>query len=91
MTHAAAATVIPGVVFVGGSDGKVWAISSANGHWLWSFDTARPFDIVNKVTARGGSISSAGATVANGMLFVGSGYGVVNGTPGNVLLAFAPQ
>ena len=29
-----------------------------------------------------------GPTVAGGMLFVGSGYGVVTGTPGNVLLAF---
>ncbi len=91
ITHSAAATVIPGVVFVGGSDGKVWAISSADGHSLWSFDTARPFDTVNKVHARGGSISAAGPTVANGMLLVGSGYGVVNGTPGNVLLAFALQ
>ncbi len=30
----------------------------------------------------------AGPTVAGGMLFVGSGYGVVNESPGNVLLAF---
>ena len=36
-------------------------------------------------------MGSAGATVANGMVFVGSGYiGFQNGVPGNVLLAFAP-
>ena len=88
VTHSAAATVIPGVVFVGGSDGRLWALSSGDGRSLWSFETARPFDTVNAVAAHGGSISAAGATVAGGMLFVGSGYGVVSETPGNVLLAF---
>jgi polyvinyl alcohol dehydrogenase (cytochrome) len=91
VTHSAAATVIPGVVFVGGSDGRLWALSSSDGHSLWSFDTARPFDTVNAVPARGGSIIAPGATVADGMLFVGSGYGVVAETPGNVLLAFGVQ
>ena len=33
-----------------------------------------------------------GASIAGGMVFVGSGYvGFQNGVPGNVLLAFAPQ
>jgi polyvinyl alcohol dehydrogenase (cytochrome) len=77
------------VVFVGGSDGRLWALSSRDGRSLWSFETARPFDTVNAVAAHGGSISAAGATVAGGMLFVGSGYGVVSETPGNVLLAFS--
>ena len=40
---------------------------------------------------RSGSRNAAGPTIAGGMLFVGSGYGVVNDTPGNVLLAFAPE
>jgi polyvinyl alcohol dehydrogenase (cytochrome) len=66
----------------------LWALSSSDGRSLWSYDTAHEFATVNKVFARGGSISSAGPTVADGMLFVGSGYGVVSGTPGNVLLAF---
>ncbi len=44
-----------------------------------------------RVPAHGGSIVSAGPTVAGGMLFVGSGYGVVAETPGNVLLAFGVQ
>ena len=89
VSHSAAATVIPGVVFVGGSDGRLWALSSGDGHSLWSFETARSFDTVNQVAAHGGSISAPGATVAGGMLFVGSGYGVVQETPGNVLLAFS--
>jgi polyvinyl alcohol dehydrogenase (cytochrome) len=88
VTHSAAVTIIPGVLFVAGSDGRVWALSSIDGRALWSFETAHAFDTVNAVPAHGGSIVSAGPTVAGGMLFVGSGYGVVNDSPGNVLLAF---
>ncbi len=43
---------------------------------------------MNKVEAKGGSIASIGPTIANGMLFIGSGYGVICGNTGNVLLAF---
>ena len=89
VTYSAAVTVIPGVVFVGGSDGRLWAVSSEDGHELWSVDTAHAFETVNGVAAHGGSISSPGPTVANGMLFIGSGYGVVSETPGNVLLAYS--
>ena len=88
ITHSAAATVIPGVVFIGGSDGRLWAIASDDGRSLWSFETAHAFDTVNGVAAHGGSMIAAGPTVAGGMLFVGSGYGVVAESPGNVLLAF---
>jgi polyvinyl alcohol dehydrogenase (cytochrome) len=91
VNNGAAATVIPGVAFVGGSDGKLFAISTADGAELWRFDTARPFDTVNNIAAKGGGIVSAGPVVAGGMLFAGSGYGVIVGQPGNVLLAFAPE
>jgi polyvinyl alcohol dehydrogenase (cytochrome) len=89
VTYSAAATAIPGVVFVAGSDGGLWALASGDGQELWHFDTARAFDTVNRVSAHGGSISAAGATLADGMLFIGSGYGVVSEMPGNVLLAFS--
>lgn len=88
VSHSAAVTVIPGVVLLGGSDGTLWALASSDGHALWSFETARAFDTVNAVSAHGGSIIAPGPTVAGGMLFVGSGYGVVTDKPGNVLLAF---
>jgi polyvinyl alcohol dehydrogenase (cytochrome) len=91
VTHSAAVTVIPGVLFVAGTDGRLWALSTRDGSSLWTFDTARVFDTVNSVPAHGGSIVSAGPTVVGGMLFVGSGYGIVSDTPGNVLLAFAGQ
>lgn len=89
ITHSAAATVIPGVVFIGGSDGRLWALSSRDGRSLWSYETAHAFDTVNAVPAHGGSMIAPGPTVAGGMVLVGSGYGVVAESPGNVLLAFA--
>jgi polyvinyl alcohol dehydrogenase (cytochrome) len=91
VNHGSPSAVIPGVVFVGGMDGKLFAVSTADGAELWRYDTARPFDTVNKVAAKGGSIVSSGPVVAGGMVFAGSGYGVVATQPGNVLLAFAPE
>ena len=82
---------MPGVIFVAGSDGKLHAVSTADGHSLWEYDTAREFKTVNKVPARGGAINSIGPSIANGMLFIGSGYAVTGTNSGNVLLAFSPQ
>jgi polyvinyl alcohol dehydrogenase (cytochrome) len=90
VSYASAATGLPGVVLQGSSDGKLQAVSTAGGRLLWSFETMREFDTVNRVKARGGSISAPGPVVADGMVFVGSGYAVLGGTPGNVLLAFSP-
>jgi polyvinyl alcohol dehydrogenase (cytochrome) len=88
VSNGSPATGIPGAVLIGGSDGAVFAVSSASGEVLWHYDTARKFDTVNNVPANGATISSAGATVAGDMVFLGSGYSVTQGTPGNVLLAF---
>jgi polyvinyl alcohol dehydrogenase (cytochrome) len=88
----AAVSVIPGVFFAGGMDGILRAVSPVDGSPIWEFDTAQEFKTVNGVAAKGGSIGAGGPTIANGMVFVGSGYvGFQNGVPGNVLLAFAPQ
>lgn len=85
-------TAIPGVVFSGGWDGVLRALSTEDGHVLWQYDTARDFETVNGVVGKGGSMGAAGPTIAGGMLFTGSGYvGVKNGVPGNVLLAFSVQ
>ena len=88
----AAVSVIPGVFFAGGMDGILRAVSTGNGQSIWEFDTAHEFQTVNGVAAKGGSIGAGGPVIANGMVFVGSGYvGFQNGVPGNVLLAFAPS
>ena len=55
---------------------------------LWDYNTLREFETVSGETARGGSMSGSGATVANGMLYMNSGYGIYEHMPGNVLLAF---
>jgi polyvinyl alcohol dehydrogenase (cytochrome) len=86
----AAVSVIPGVVFTGGFDGRLNALDTRDGHVMWEFETAREFTTVNQVKAKGGTMAAPGTTIAGGMLFAGSGYGVF-GTdqPGNVLLAFS--
>jgi polyvinyl alcohol dehydrogenase (cytochrome) len=85
----APATVIPGVVFSGATNGVVYAFSTSDGRILWQFDTARKFETVNGVPAQGGNINGAGAVIAGGMLFVPSGYSDLGpGVRGNVLLAF---
>ena len=90
--HDGPLTAIPGVVFSGGWDGVLRAISSTDGHVMWEYNTVRDFETVNSIAAKGGSMGAAGPTVAGGTLFVNSGYiGVKNGLPGNVLLAFSAQ
>jgi polyvinyl alcohol dehydrogenase (cytochrome) len=85
-----AVTLIPGVLLSGAGDGVVRAVSSKTGQLLWQYDTAQEFTTVNGVPAKGGSLASGGPTVANGMVFIGSGYpGFQGGDPGNVLLAFS--
>jgi polyvinyl alcohol dehydrogenase (cytochrome) len=89
VSYTAAVTAIPGVVFVGGNDGSLTALASADGRRLWQFDTARQFATVNNVPGKGGALSVPGPTVVDGMLFIPSGYGIVGGNTGNVLLAFS--
>jgi polyvinyl alcohol dehydrogenase (cytochrome) len=88
-SQSAAVTVIDGVVFSAAIDGHLRAYSTANGKVLWDFDAVRRFETVDGPPAHGGSFDANGVTVARGMLFVSSGYGLWGGTPGNVLLAFS--
>ncbi|TAJ95113.1 MAG: cytochrome C oxidase Cbb3 [Gammaproteobacteria bacterium] len=93
VSFTAATSAVPGAIFAGGSDGKLRSLSMENGDLIWEYDTARDFETVNGVAAHGGSLRSPGAVIANGMLFVGSGYGVLGASdkPGNVLLAFGVE
>jgi polyvinyl alcohol dehydrogenase (cytochrome) len=86
--QSAPASVIPGAVFSGSMDGHMRAYSTTDGRILWEFDTAREFQTVNGVAARGGSIDAAGPAIAEGLLVTPSGYALFRGNPGNVLLAF---
>jgi polyvinyl alcohol dehydrogenase (cytochrome) len=86
----AAASAMPGIVFMGGWDGVLRALSTTDGETVWEYDTVRKFETVNGVAGSGGSMGSAGPTIAGGMLFVSSGYFSNRGAgyAGNVLLAF---
>ena len=76
---------ISGVVFAGATDGYVRAYDTATGKVLWRFDTAREFETLNGVVAKGGGVGRNSIMIANGIVYVGSGFGKL---PGNVLLAF---
>jgi polyvinyl alcohol dehydrogenase (cytochrome) len=89
--QSAALTSIPGAVFSGTLGGLLRAYSTEDGTVLWEYDTARDFQTVNGVKAKGGAIDGPGPMVIKGMLFVNSGYSRFGGLPGNVLLAFAPD
>jgi polyvinyl alcohol dehydrogenase (cytochrome) len=88
-SQSAAATVIPGIVFSGTADGHLRAYATKDGAIVWDFDTAaQPYDGVNGMKAKGGTLDGGGPTIANGVLYTNSGYGRLIGQPGNVLLAF---
>jgi polyvinyl alcohol dehydrogenase (cytochrome) len=72
-----AVTVANGVMYAGALDqeGTMYAFNAATGDILWSF-------------ASGGSVNS-GAAVVNGVVYWGSGYTALGGTPGTHLYAFA--
>lgn len=90
--HDAAISSMPGIIFSGGWDGVLRALATRDGKVIWSFDMQKEFQTVNGVVAKGGSMGSAGPTIAGGTVFAGAGYpGVQSGLNGNVLLAFAPE
>lgn len=83
--------VVDGGVISAALDGRVYIFDAADGRIVFEYDTARSFDTVNGVDARGGSIDSHSVAAGAGMVFIGSGYGSFNQVPGNVLLAFRPR
>ncbi|MEV0679045.1 PQQ-binding-like beta-propeller repeat protein [Actinosynnema sp. NPDC050436] len=89
-SHTPAVTTSPGLVYEGSVDGKMRIYDSTTGKVRWEYDTIRDFQGVNGLTGRGSAISgNGGAVVADGMLYVQSGYWPSYPSDhGNVLLAF---
>jgi polyvinyl alcohol dehydrogenase (cytochrome) len=87
----AAVSSSPGLVFVGGLDGRLRALDADTGEQLWSYETLREYETVNGIAGQGGAIEADGPVIANGRLFVTSGYDKWGELPGNVLLVFAPR
>jgi polyvinyl alcohol dehydrogenase (cytochrome) len=81
-------SVIPGVVFSGSVDGHLRAYSTKDGSIIWDYNTAKDYETVNNVKAKGGSLDAAGPAIADGLVVTNSGYALWKGMPGNVLLAF---
>ncbi len=84
----AAATATPELVFSAGLDGKVRAYDIATGEILWQAQTAQAFTALNGIEGHGGAIDVSGQVLADGWLYVQSGYSMFGQLPGNVLLAF---
>jgi polyvinyl alcohol dehydrogenase (cytochrome) len=86
--QAAAVTAIPGVVFSGAFDGHIRAYAAGSGEIIWQHDTGQSYTTVDGSAARGGTIDFGGTTVADGVVYVNSGYGLW-GSVGHVLIAFS--
>lgn len=87
--NSSAPAVIPGIVFAGSLDGHIRGYATKDGKILWDFDTAKDYNIINGIKAKGGAIDGPAPVMADGMLFVNSGYGMFGQMAGNILLAFA--
>ena len=85
----AAVSSSPGLVFAGGMDGRLRAFDASSGDTLWTYNTYREFTAVNGLKGQGGSIEADGPVIANGRLFVTSGYDKWAEMPGNMLLVFS--
>ena len=81
-------SIIPGVVFAGTMLGKLYAFNRDSGGVIWEYDTTQNVNTVSGDEGHGGSIDVDGAVIANGQLYVHSGYGRM-GKGGNVLLVFS--
>jgi polyvinyl alcohol dehydrogenase (cytochrome) len=76
-------------VFSGSVDGHVRGYSTQTGAVIWDADTEREYTTVSGAKAQGGSLDVAGPVIADGAVYVMSGYGRYGGKAGNVLLAYS--
>ncbi|MCB1700419.1 MAG: PQQ-binding-like beta-propeller repeat protein [Halioglobus sp.] len=76
------------LVFSAGLDGKIRAFDIASGDLLWEARTAKSFEANNGITGHGGAIDVSGQVMADGWLYVQSGYSMFGQLPGNMLLAY---
>ena len=84
----AAVLATPELVFSAGLDGRIRAFDIASGELLWQAETAKPFEADNGISGHGGAIDVSGQVLADGWLYVQSGYSMFGQLPGNVLLAY---
>lgn len=86
--NSAAPLALKDVVFAGTLDGHIRAYHGKTGAILWDDDTVKPYETVNGVLGKGGSLDGPSPVVYDDMLYVNSGYGSFGEIPGNVLIAY---
>ena len=74
----------------GSLSGVMRAFDADSGELLWHYDTVREYESVNGARAYGGAIDGPGPVIADGRVYLTSGYAKFGGLPGNVLLVFEP-
>lgn len=84
----AAPLTIDGAVVAATLGGEVMIFEGKSGKLLKTLDTVVSKTTLNGVEAKGGSIDSHAIFAGNGMLFINSGYGAFDQTPGNALIAY---
>ena len=87
----AAPLTIDGAVVAGTLGGEVMILDGETGALLRTLDTLGPKPAINNIAASGGSIDSHAISAGAGLVFVNSGYGLFNQTPGNALIAYRPK
>jgi len=85
----AAVSSSPGLVYFGGLDGMFRIVDESSGEVLWEFNTKQNIATSNGVQGYGGAIEADGPVIANGLVFVTSGYDKWGEAPGNLLLVFS--
>jgi polyvinyl alcohol dehydrogenase (cytochrome) len=89
--YSAAPLTIDGAVIVGSLDGKVLVIDGPTGKVQRPVDTTGPVKTLNGAPGKGGTIDAHGLSAGSGAVFVMSGSGSFDQTPGNVLIALKPR
>jgi polyvinyl alcohol dehydrogenase (cytochrome) len=87
----AAITSVAGVVIAGHMDGWLRIYDAADGDLIWQLDAKQRMTTVSGTEAAGGSFGGPGAMVADGRIFVNSGYGLYFHMPGNLFLTLKPS
>ncbi|WP_299081404.1 PQQ-binding-like beta-propeller repeat protein [uncultured Paraglaciecola sp.] len=85
----AAVSSSPELVYAGGLDGMFRVFSADKGDILWEYNTKQPVTSVNGVKGFGGSIEADGPVIANGKIYLTSGYDKWAEAPGNLLMVFS--
>lgn len=84
----AALTATDQLVFGGALDGRIRAWDVSSGEQLWQARTAVAITAGNGLSGHGGAIDVAGQVIADGWVYVLSGYSLFGQLPGNLLLAY---